>query len=284
MLVLTDFSPAADHAAKYAARLTHDLDTKRLILYHAYQAIVPVSEVTPFTQVIDLESLHKTSLQQLETVKRTLAPLVSAGTTIDCRTEETVLTPFINDIAEEEKVDMLVMGTTGKSTLEKVLVGSNTLRVVKESHYPVLIVPPQASIAPLEKILFACDLEKTKENLPAAELTKVLDRLRAPLMVVNVDHEEKRFGPDTPRNVSIVYRLLEPYHASFHFIDNDDVIEGIMNFAEENDASLILMHTRNRGFFESLFHRSTTKQMIYHTTLPLLLLHGKTHPDQPGAT
>ncbi len=277
MLVLTDFSPAADHAARYAARLTHDLHTKRLILYHAYQAIVPVSEVTPFTQVIDLESLHKTSLQQLETVKQTLAPLVNPATTIDCRTEETVLTPFINDIVEEEGVDMLVMGTTGKSTLEKVLVGSNTLRVVKESHQPVLIVPPQAAIAPLQKILFACDLEKTRENLPAAELKKVLDRLHTPLMVVNVDHEEKRFGPDTPGNISTVYRLLEPYQASFHFIDDDDVIEGIMDFAAEKDASLILMHTKTRGFFEGIFHRSTTKQMIYHTTLPLLLLPGKTH-------
>lgn len=276
ILVLTDFSPAADHAARYAARLTHDIHSRRLILYHAYQAIVPVSEVTPFTQVIDLESLHKTSLQQLEELKRTLEPLIHPATTIDCRTEETVLTPFINDIAEEENIDMLVMGTTGKSTLEKVLVGSNTLRVAKESHCPVLIVPPQAPIAPMKKILFACDLDKIKENLPAAELTNVLDHFKAPLMVVNVDHEGKRSGPDTPTNISAVHRLLEPYHPSFHFIDSDDVIEGIMDFAEENDASLILMHTKNRGFFEGLFHRSTTKQMIYHTTLPLLLLHGKT--------
>lgn len=275
ILVLTDFSPAADHATRYAARLTQDLRSRRLILYHAYQAIVPVSEVTPLTQVIDLESLHKTSLQQLEELKRTLEPLVQPGTMIDCRAEETVLTPFINDIAEEEKVDLLVMGTTGKSTLEKVLVGSNTLRVVKESHYPVLIVPPQAHIAKPEKILFACDLDKTRENLPAAELTKVLDLFKTRLMVVNIDHNEKRFGPETPGSIAELHRLLEPYQASFHFLDAEDVIQGIMDFAQENDASLILMHTRNRGFFESLFHRSTTKQMIYHTTLPLLLLQGK---------
>ncbi len=42
---------------------------------------------------------------------------------------------------EEEKVDFVVMGTTGNTGFDKVLFGSNTMNAIKHLKIPVLSVP-----------------------------------------------------------------------------------------------------------------------------------------------
>ncbi|MCE2896233.1 MAG: universal stress protein, partial [Flammeovirgaceae bacterium] len=50
--------------------------------------------------------------------------------------------PFhgMNTIIAEQKVDLVVMGTRGKTNLESMVIGTNTERVVRHSHCPILTV------------------------------------------------------------------------------------------------------------------------------------------------
>ena len=48
-------------------------------------------------------------------------------------------------IAEESKKDIIVMGSIGKTGLEKFLLGSVAEKVVRNSKVPVLIIPPRRS-------------------------------------------------------------------------------------------------------------------------------------------
>jgi hypothetical protein len=45
-----------------------------------------------------------------------------------------------------------------------------------------------------------------------------------------------------------------------------------MRFADREDIQLVITLPQKYGFFESLFHRSVTKKLAFHTHLPLLLL------------
>jgi len=49
----------------------------------------------------------------------------------------------ILDLAESEKVDMIVMGTHGRTGIDKILFGSVAEKVVKSSNVPVLTIRPE---------------------------------------------------------------------------------------------------------------------------------------------
>ncbi|EHK02150.1 UspA domain protein [Candidatus Haloredivivus sp. G17] len=46
----------------------------------------------------------------------------------------------INTYTEENSVDLIIMGTHGRTGLDRVLVGSNTEKIVRTSEVPVMTV------------------------------------------------------------------------------------------------------------------------------------------------
>jgi nucleotide-binding universal stress UspA family protein len=50
----------------------------------------------------------------------------------------------ILELAEERKIDIIILNTHGKSGLERALLGSTAERVVRGAHVPVFSVPPVA--------------------------------------------------------------------------------------------------------------------------------------------
>ncbi|MNV56860.1 hypothetical protein D3C71_1491650 [compost metagenome] len=45
-----------------------------------------------------------------------------------------------------------------------------------------------------------------------------------------------------------------------------------MSFAEENDIQLVIAIPKKYAFFQSLFHRSLTEKLAYHSHIPLLFI------------
>jgi nucleotide-binding universal stress UspA family protein len=283
ILLLTDFSEASLHAGRYAALLTQQFRSERLILYHGYEVImpIPVSDIlvspavySPRVSAEDGEEQRRKSLRELKTLYDKLRGLAYGDTIVEYRAEEANLAFSINDIAKETGADLIVMAITdtGTSKLERKILGNDAVRVADESHYPVLVVPPETRLAPVKRIVFACDLKKTQETTPVKGLKKLLDDFQVELLVVNVDHNEKNFTAETPLNAAVLDRWLTPYHPTYHYLDNPDPVTGIMEFAKARNASLIIVIHKSRGFLEGLFHRSATHQLAYHTSIPLLVM------------
>lgn len=273
ILVPTDFSDTAYNAATYALALANSLGATRIILYHAYELIVPIPDVPTMIPMVNPDDLKTASLEGLEKMKKELDALVSPDTTLVTRADNTLLAATIEEVCKMEQVDLIVMGITGGSKLEEVLVGSNTIDVVKNTSYPVLIVPGTAKYKPIEKIVFAADLRKVAETTPVEPLKKLLHIFNAELQVINIDHESRHFSTDTPFETLMLDTLLEDFHPEYHFIDNPNVIEGIVEFAEESKADIILTIPKKHGLFESIFKRSRTSKLAYQTHIPLLTLH-----------
>jgi len=278
ILVLTDFSEAALHAAHYACALSRQLQNKKLIFYHSYTVILPFPGTASVIEK-DNDAIQNASKEAMEELLAGLKDLIPddtiTATMIEPAMDTTTLAVSANTIAEKYNADMVVMGITGKGSAEQVLAGSNTMRVARECRCPVLIIPPGAPIEPVLRIVFACDLQKVTETTPVMELKKLLDNFKAPLMVVNVEHKGKDFTSEMSTNASSLYLLLETYQPAFHYVNNVDTVAGITEFAVSNKASLIIMIPRSHGFFEGLFHRSVSRKLAYHTSIPLLLVQEK---------
>ena len=273
IIVPTDFSATAYNAARYALELAGQIGTTRILLYHAYELIVPVPDLPTSIPMVDPKELKTASVEGLETMKQDLEAYVPAGAILDIRAENNLLAANIDDIAMEEMADLIIMGITGGGKIEEILMGSNTIDVVKHTSFPVMIVPGEVTFKPVKKILFACDFKKVGTSTPIAPLKKLLDIFHAELHVLNIDRDGKGLGADIPLESLLLDTLLEGYHPIYHFIDHDSIVEGIMDFADKIEADLILTIPRKHGLFEGLFRRSRTAKLAFHTHIPMLAIH-----------
>lgn len=272
ILVPTDFSDTAYNAAVYAISLATNYGATRIVLYHAYELIVPIPDVPTMIPMVNPDDLKEASQEGLDKMKNELKDLVPTEISLVTRADNTLLSATIEDVCKTEEVDLIVMGITGGTRLEEVLVGSNTIDVVKATSYPVLVVPGGAMFRPVGKIVFATDLQKIVETTPVKELTTFLDLFNAEVHVLNIDHNNKKFSSDTPYETLMLDTILEKYNPVFHFTDDKEVVEGIMNFADANRADLIITIPKKHGLFENLFKRSRTSKLAYQTHIPLLTL------------
>lgn len=273
IIVPTDFSTTAYNAARYALGLAQQMGTTRIVLYHAYELIVPIPDVPTSIPMVDPNELKAASLDGLDRMKQDLLPALPEGVVLDCRADNALLAANIDTLSQEENADLIVMGTTGGSQLEEILIGSNTIDVVKHTTCPVLIVPSGATFKPVKKIVFACDFKKVGTGTPVYPLKRLLNVFQAELHVLNIDKEGKGLSTDVPEASLLLDTLLEGYNPKYHFVDHGNVVQGIMEFADRENADLILTIPRKHGLFEGIFKRSRTAQLAFHTHIPLLAIH-----------
>ncbi|RAJ10404.1 nucleotide-binding universal stress UspA family protein [Chitinophaga skermanii] len=273
ILVPTDFSDAAYNAAQYALQLAGQISATRVVLYHAYELIVPIPDLPTAVPMVDVDELRLSSLDGLQKMETELAPYIPAGCELVSRADNHLLAANINEVAAAEHTDFIVMGIIGGSNLEEILVGSNTVDVVKNTQYPVFVVPIEASFKPIKKVVFACDLKRVVETTPMKKLTAILDLLKPELIVANVHPEGKEISGAQPMEGLVLDTFLAPYNPDYRFVENSNVVNGIIDFATSENADLILVVPRKHGFFDSIFKRSNTSRLAFKTSIPLLSLH-----------
>ncbi|MGN6295001.1 MAG: universal stress protein [Chitinophagaceae bacterium] len=271
LIVCTDFSEPALHAAEYACMLTREYPFEYITLLHAHPLMVhttalPIADYDP-------DAPDKAAMEQLNQLREQLQPLVGKKVLIRMRTENISVEENIDRVFREENADLVVVASSLKSKLEGLVIGSNAANISRNSMLPVLIIPEKARIQPIRNILFAYDLKSISQPSSVKTLKEILDFFNAPLSVLNVDHKDKHFTPDTPQAVQQLHAILDGYKPGYAYIDRQHIAEGILEYAYKNGTSLIITMPRTHNFFERLFKKSETSKLIHESEIPLLTLH-----------
>ena len=127
IIVPTDFSQVANNAARYATQMISGQYDTKLVLFHVYDKPSEAEEANNLLQKLR-EELQTNTIANVETRAE------EGGDIID----------HLERMGRHLGADLIVMGITGKSRLEKVFLGSNTLKMVERNICPVLIIPPSA--------------------------------------------------------------------------------------------------------------------------------------------
>jgi nucleotide-binding universal stress UspA family protein len=269
LLVLTDFSKTAEVAALYACTLASQLQAQTIVLYHSYQAPIPVSDALVWVNID--ETVPQSAIEGLQELESQIREKVPKGVLIRHRSDTIHLTD-INHVAKEEEAGLIVMGTLSKTKLEEIVLGSNAIKVCESSDYPVVLVPVQIKIQRVGQIAFACNMKEIEKTIPEAKLKMILDEFKIPLSVLNVDHEDKHFTPETPMNTMSLHNMLQDYNPSYYNINSDNIADAILEFAKKHPASIVLLITKRHNLMEGLFYSSLTRQLAYVSPFPLLVL------------
>ncbi|TKC07446.1 universal stress protein [Pedobacter frigoris] len=269
IVIFTDFSDAALSAANYAAALAGQLNASRLLI--CYSEHIPTTMEMHSQSIRLIEQEHQRHLEQLKTLKDELQTCLNKRIVIETYIDQRPLDEIVKSYNEDQSAELVVMGIAGKNRLERTFIGSNTIHVARITAIPLLIVPEHTMFRTIEKVVFACDLKKVSKTTPALTIKHMVNRLGAKLSILNVDHNEERFNPDTIAEMTDLHQLWDNEQPEYHYTDNEDIAKGVMDFADEHQMQMVIAVPKAYGFFESLFHSSLTRKLAYHIHLPLLL-------------
>lgn len=136
VLVAVDGSEYSMNAAKYAISITRQFGSELIALH------VITSDVSTVASAFlpQMEEIKKNAQEYFDKIRRKGE---EASGDIQLRTE-LISSPSvvggIIDFAEKENIDLIVVGTKGRSGLKRLLLGSVASGIVNYAHCPVMIV------------------------------------------------------------------------------------------------------------------------------------------------
>lgn len=277
ILIPTDYSATAKNAALYAIQLATQLQVKKIVLYNAYQSPPVISETSVMPTIampfLDVENLREVSNTGMRHFTDSIQSFCPAGIEIEQQTEYAALDNDISKVCKKNTADLIVIGITGTSKIEEVLIGSTAISIVKNTKIPVIIVPSSAQYTSVRNVMLACDYKKVVETTPVQPIKNILDATKAKLHIVNVYENEKEVTANKTYQHELLHSLLKEYDPQFHFEYNEDFMTGINDFAQANHIDLIITIPKKHTFFEGLFKQRHTKKLAFHSHVPLMCIH-----------
>lgn len=271
IIIPTDFSPAATNALNFATDMAKEINAS-IMLVHVYHIPVAMSEVP--SVLITAEELRKNSEAKLKELKEAIEHITSDKIKIYTEAKSGDVIDEVEELCERINPFAIVMGATGTSGMERILFGSTTLKAIKNLTRPVIVVPPGKEYGQgINKIGFACDFRQVVETTPVQFIKQIVKEFNAELHVLNVDHKNKEFGPETPEQSMLLHEMLKNLDPKYHFIEHDDIEDGINEFAEKNNLDLVIAIPKKHKLLEGIFKPSSTKQLVMQSHIPVMCIH-----------
>jgi nucleotide-binding universal stress UspA family protein len=279
ILFTTDFSRVADAALPFAVAIAR-----------RYEGAIYVAHVLP-SELWELpgtpggdatrEANRRVAQQQLHSLMESGA---FQGVPHQARFGEGDIWEVLARIIREDRIDLVVMGTQGRTGLQRLLLGSVAEEIFRCAECPVLTVGPHAKARPggemFRDILYPTDFsEQAAAALPFA--LSLAEENDARLTLMHVVPADSGPGESQERaRAGYLKRLKEALPAEaqkWQRVDYDvrfgNAASGILATAAERDVDLIVLGVRRSGAFaraESHLRRSVAHKVVSHAQAPVL--------------
>ncbi|SMD31959.1 Nucleotide-binding universal stress protein, UspA family [Reichenbachiella faecimaris] len=266
-----DFSEYAEAALDFAIQIGEKTNaTIRLIhvieypLATTFNVTGEVEEYEPMDKIYALELIKKTNERMAKVISDhnqnvTIQRTILMGKAYD----------GITDQIEETEADLIVMGTKGATGLKELFVGSNTEKIVRNAHCPVLAIHKKCDINAIKNVVFASDLDGTHSKV--LQTFKYYQELfDAKLHLVWVDTPHNSVNGDLAKErlkALAIDNHLKNYEV--HVTKAFQPEEGILTFGWQIKADLIAMSTHSHKGLIHLFVGSVAEDVVNHSNLPV---------------
>ncbi len=277
----TDFSALSDNAIKYATDMATTMGMN-LMLVNVYQLPISFSEVPLVT--ISLDQIREISENKLAEIKENLETITGGKLKIYTESRLGDVGEEISKLTETLSPFAIIMGTRGTSGVGRFFMGSNSISVISKVGVPVFVIPPGVRFKPFKKVGLATDLEAVVESTPVSKIKEVVQFYGAEVHVLNVDYHRKHFTPGTPGETLNMDSLLAGMNPIYDFIENRNIDEGLNDFAEKNNLDLLITLPKKHSMLERFFEKSTTRELIHETHIPIMCIHRKVKETEMAKT
>lgn len=212
------------------------------------------------------------------------------GIQLEVLIKEGDLWSSLASVLEENDVDLVVIGTRGRSGIAKLVLGSVAEEIFRQAPCPVMTVGPDTAPAgkrdgQIKRILFATDFGPTS-GAAAPYAVSLAQEFQAHLTLLHVTAEPKPGElVEPPDSVQSFYELLHkfvPAEAELwcvpeYLVEKGDPAEKILEVAARTGAELIILGVRQpSGFPGAATHLpiATAHKVVAHATCPVLTIRG----------
>lgn len=253
ILVPFDFSPPSEQALAYALDFVGSRPGKKITLCFMQEKE-------------DLKALEK----QFADIRAGLSKAFRSE--LDWVHFSPPSVPGLIDKSRELHTDLILMGTSGSQDPEGT---THTSQTVLSTDCPVLVIPQGVPEEfRLKKIALVLGSNEIDDPKDLGTLLNFARTFNAQVHVLTIQTTPGVYGysREEEKNERLLEYYLEDFYAQHTFIESDDMVEGIFDYAQEKEMDLIailpLNHVRNGKPSEGRLTRILTLQ----SRIPLLAI------------
>jgi nucleotide-binding universal stress UspA family protein len=298
ILCPVDFSDCSKRALDHAVALARWYDA-RVTMFHVcapvpISAYATVASMMPSTLVGGED--QNAVRQAMEQFAAREGPITEP---IDIELGEGTAATEIVAKAEAARSDLIVLGTHGRSGVERLILGSVTEKVLRKARCPVLTVPPRVADATsvgavtFNRILCAVDFSECSMRALAYAMSLAQEanaRLTVlhvvePVLNVALDDENVLTGIKTIKDYiaaaeeegrELLTRAVPDQVRAYCQVETVQTIgtpyREILHLATDDAADLIVLGVHGRGVVDLMFFGSTAQHVVRQAACPVLTL------------
>ena len=259
ILIPTDFSENAMNAIKFALNLFKGQISEFYIM-HAYQDDMYAEEAKLTSNKLDdLKAIiSKNSEEALEkTIQKIKQISPNPKHTFYTVSANNLLVDEADRIVDEQNIDIIVMGTKGKTNNKKITFGSHTLQVLKYVQCPVLAIPENYKYINPTYVLFPTNYMIPYKRRELKLVCEMLSNCRAKIDVLYIS-KNKQLSVRQKDNQTFIKEELCKNDINFKFINSKHIINTIYTYIKENNIDMLVMVNTRHSFLENILFQSTT--------------------------
>ncbi len=265
ILIATDFSPASRVASLYGVQLAKALDAK-VILFNAYK--VPPSQPALNAGISRYDIMMRSDSQLLNEANF-LTPVHSL---IEIMCDEGEAADAIVNAGNEKKIDFIIAGINGTGRDRRKIFGSTAVALTGNTNVPLILVPENVEYKSPATIVFASDLGLDTDLHVLDNLADLIQAVKPKLYVVTVLKNKHEEWFEVSNTHQTLRKAAETFAEKFEYPDDIDITKALNSFVEKHEADMLVMMPHKHKWLERIFRKSETKEMIFHTHVPLLIL------------
>ena len=273
IIIPTDFSENARNAVRYAVEL-FKYDRCEIILLHAFADEVYENNIDMSRSLF--EEFKKKTKQSAEKELENLLTFVKEASpnprhVYSAKAVFSNLIDAVNDLAETDNSDIVVMGTRGHTDDRDLTFGSNTLQVVKYVTCPVLAVPSKYTDWHPKEILFPTPYLMPFRRRELKLLSTLCEKFKATINFLYVSDSEK-LSLRQQDNKAFLNSYLEDNYRQFHTKTGNDIVETVNTFIEKGEMDMLVMVNHRHSFLEDILYSNTIDKIGLKVQVPFLIL------------
>jgi nucleotide-binding universal stress UspA family protein len=274
ILLPVDFGDTATVAARTASRMAKALGARIVALYaDSFLPPVAYADIPVAWYSENVEELKAAAAEKLNSFLR---EHVSTDIAVEPRVVADTPVHAILSVAASEPIEMIVMGTHGRSGWRRALLGSIAESVLHEAETPVLTIrhseaEPFRGEPEIRKIL--CPVNYS--DVARAALTRAVamaDAFDAEVYVAHVvEASQKRENGEVLEELR-TWIPSELRHRCCYkeLVVHGQAAEQVLDLASSTGADLIVIGAQHKRFVDSTVIGTTTDRIVRHAGCPVL--------------
>lgn len=266
ILLLTDFSEVAGHAASYAKLIAPKINGQVEVM-HILQTPVNWIKLPK-----DREQFYPETKKEIANANAKISEMVHSFEISGIKAAACLIYSFgpenVFSHVQNSKADLVIMGSRGMGVSRSFMLGSNALKVLRNVKTPTLIVQKASEKTAIKKIAFLTTLETDQElvyarikdfaSLMGAEIDLIF--INTPYNFFENEETDRKFVKFAESSVK-VNRVL---------INANNMERGILFYSENYQPDLLVLAKSDKPGLVKLFSPSLTENLVQEHDFPVL--------------